>query len=125
MWLQLGYSNKNPKAPGKNFLQCIAEFGGCLVKVGSDCGTENGVLAAIQCEFRGSTDAHAFGSSPANQRIQGWWSFYQRNHSTRWINFFKDLIDKDLFHPGNQLEEAALYTLFQNGSQFIILLFTW
>ena len=64
MWLQLARSNNNPEVPAK-------KFGGCPVKVRSDCGTENGVLAAIQCEFRGSADAHVFGSFPSNQRIEG------------------------------------------------------
>ena len=53
-----------------------------------------------------------FGSSPANQRIDAWWSFYRRNHSTWWINYFKDLIKRDLFHPGNQLEEEAVWDCF-------------
>ena len=72
MWLQLALSNNNPEVPAKNVLQCVAEFEGCPVKVRSDCGTENGVLAAIQCEFRGSADAHVFGSSPANQKNEDW-----------------------------------------------------
>ena len=117
MWLQLARSNNNPKVPAKNFLQCVAEFGGCPVKVRSDCHTENGVLAAIQYEFRGSADAHAFASSPDNQRIEGWGSFYQRNHSTWWINFFKDLIDRVLFNPGNQLEGEALWYCFSGVLQ--------
>lgn len=117
MWLQLARSNNNPEVPAKTFLQYVAEFGGCPVKVRSDCGTENGVLAAIQCEFRGSADAHVFGSFPANQRIEGWWSFYRRNRSTWWINFFKDLIDRDLFYPGNQLEEEALWYCFSGVLQ--------
>ena len=112
MWLQVARSNNNPEVPAENFLQCVAECGGCPVKVRSDCGTENGIVAAIQCEFRGSADAHALGSSPANQRIEGWWSFYRRNCSTWWIKYFKDLIEKDLFHPGSQLEEEALWYCF-------------
>ena len=58
-----------------------------------------------------------FGYSPANQRIEGWWSFYRSNRSTWWINFFKDLIDRDLFHPGNQLEEEALWYCFSGVLQ--------
>ena len=112
MWLQVARSNNNPEVPAKNFLEFVTEYGGCPVKVRSDCGTENGVLAAIQCEFRGTADAHVFGSSPSNQRIEGWWSFYRRNRSTWWINYFKDLIEKDEFHPGNQLEEEALWYCF-------------
>ena len=70
MWLQVARSNNNPEVPAKNFLECVTEYGGCPVKVRSDCGTENGVLAAIQCEFRGTADAHVFGSSPSKQRIR-------------------------------------------------------
>jgi len=68
MWLQLARSNNNPEVPAK-FLQCIAGSGGCPVKVTSDCGTGNGVLAAIQCELRGSANAHTFGSPPASEKI--------------------------------------------------------
>ena len=61
---------------GPNFVRLEQERlpgrpgGACPFKVRSDCGTKNGVLAAGQCEFRGSADAHSLGSSPANERIQ-------------------------------------------------------
>ena len=51
------------------------------------------------------------------QRIKDWWSLYRRNRSTWWINFFKDLIDKDLLHPGNQLEEETLWYCFSGALQ--------
>ena len=35
-------------------------------------------------------EAHSFGQSTSNQRIEGWWSFYRRNRSTWWINLFKN-----------------------------------
>ena len=73
MWLQVA------EVPAKNFLECVTKYGGCPVKVRNTCGTENGVLAAIQCDIRGTADAHVFGSSSSNQRIEGWWSFYRRN----------------------------------------------
>ena len=73
MWLQAARSNNNPEFPAKDFLECVTEYGGCPVKVHSECGTKNGALAAIQCEFRGTPDAHVFGSSPSNQRIEGYW----------------------------------------------------
>ena len=68
-------------------------------------------LRQYSVNLEGTADAHVFGSSP-NQRIEGWWSFYRRNRSTWWINYFKDLIEKDEFHPGNQLEEEALWYCF-------------
>jgi hypothetical protein len=30
------------------------------MKLRSDCGTENGIMAGMQCEFRSSSDAHFF-----------------------------------------------------------------
>ncbi len=56
--------------------------------------TESGVMAALQCEFRSSSDAHFFGTSPANQRIESWWSQFRRSRSTWWINYFKDLVER-------------------------------
>ena len=112
MWLQVVKSNNHPEVPAACFLQCVAECQGCPVKVRSDCGTENGILAAIQCEFRGAADAHVYGSSPSNQRIEGWWSFFRRNRSTWWMNYFKDLTERGVFHSGNILEEEALWYCF-------------
>ena len=34
-----------------------------------------------------------------------------------WINFFKDLIDRDLFHPGNQLAEETFWYCFSGVLQ--------
>ena len=107
-------SNNNPSIPARFFLQSIEEFGDCPLKVRTDCGTENGTIAAMQCEFRRSADAHIYGTSPANQRIEGWWSFYRRNRSTWWINYFKDLIDKEQFQPGNELQTEALWYCFSS-----------
>lgn len=112
LWLKVTRSNNKPEIPGKYFLGCVEEHGGCPIKVRTDCGTENGIISAMQCEFRGSTDAHVYGSSPANQRIEGWWSFFRRNRSTWWINYFSDLIEKEQFHQGNMLEEEALWYCF-------------
>ncbi|XP_066014599.1 uncharacterized protein [Pocillopora verrucosa] len=47
---------------------------GCPVKLKTDCGTENGVMAAMQCTFQQDVEAHKYGSSPMNQRIEGWGS---------------------------------------------------
>ena len=52
-------------------------------------------MAAIQAFFRDVKKAHRFVSSLRNQRIEGYWSFYGQNHSTRWINFLQDLIHQN------------------------------
>eukprot|EP00795_Rhopilema_esculentum_P004031 gene4031-20206_t len=112
MWLKVDRSNNKPEIPRGFFLDCVQKYGGCPVRVRSDCGTENGIICAMQCHFHGSADAHIYGKSPANQRIEGWWSYYRRSRSTWWINYFKDLIEQEIVHPGNTLEEEALWFCF-------------
>jgi hypothetical protein len=79
------------------------------VKLRSDCGTENGIMADMQCEFRSSGDAHFFETSPANQRIESWWFQLKKNRSTWWINYFKDLCERNLFNPDNDLEKEYMW----------------
>ena len=57
------------------YLDCVKETQGCPILVRSDCGTENGIMTAMQCFFHQNGDdclagdkAHKYGSSPANQK---------------------------------------------------------
>ena len=117
LWLKVAKSNNDPKVPAIYFAQCISNLGGCPVKVRTDCGTENGIVSAMQCYLRGSPDAHKYGTSPANQRIEGWWSFLRRNRTTWWINYFKDLIERGIYNPGNIYEDEALWYCFHQSIQ--------
>ena len=52
----------------------------CPMIVRSNSGTENGIVAAIQCYFRSSgmdtfagERSHIYGSSHSKQRIEGGW----------------------------------------------------
>lgn len=74
----------------------------------TDCGTENVNLAALQTFLSGRINAHMYGSSPANQRIEAWWSFLRRSRTQWWINLFEDLIDFDVFHVGHMRETDCL-----------------
>jgi len=60
------------------FLECVENFGGYPMNLRTDCGTENVLIAAIQHLTGGR---HKYGTSPGNQRIEAWWSFYRRHHS--------------------------------------------
>ena len=54
-------------------MDIVKEYGGCPLKGRTDCGTENSLVAAAQCYFTGNDLAHIYGTSPHNQRIEGWW----------------------------------------------------
>lgn len=50
--------------------------------------------------------------SPANQRIESRWAAYRRNRSSRWIDLFKNLIEQDIFSPGNELQQERIRLCF-------------
>ncbi len=89
MWLNL------PEIPASFYLECVVEQMGCPEKVRTDNGIENGTIAIMQCLFRDDINAHSYGKSTANQRIEGWWSYLHRNRSTWWINLFTLLRQKN------------------------------
>ena len=88
LWLVVTRSNNYPDNIESYFLDAVEQYGGCPIELDTDLGTENGRMAAIQAFFRDDDHAHRFVSSPRNQRIEGYWSYYRRNNSTWWINFF-------------------------------------
>ena len=52
LWLNVARSNNNPAVVLGFYLDCVVENEGCPLIVQSDCGTENGNVAAAQCYFR-------------------------------------------------------------------------
>ena len=114
LWLQLSRSNNNPQVILRFFLNAVDACGGCPRKLRSDCGTENGLAAAAQCYFTNNEQAHIYGTSPHNQRIEGWWSYFRRSRANWWINFFKDLMEREVFTTGNDLEMECLWFCFSN-----------
>ena len=76
--------------------KCTLKDGGCPLKVRTDWGTENGLVAAAQCFFIGNDLAHIYGTSPHNQRIEQWWSYLRQHLTSWWINFFKDLLEQQM-----------------------------
>ena len=78
LWLRVTRSNNDPRVIGSFFVDCIQEYEGCPTLLRTDRGTENGIMATIQCYLRrnhrdglAGLNAHRYGSSPSNQRIEG------------------------------------------------------
>ena len=49
LWLYVDTTNNDPKVMATYFLDCVEEVGGCPSLVRTDCGTENVVIADVQC----------------------------------------------------------------------------
>ena len=93
--------------------------------VRTDCGTENGLIAAMQSSFWANgadifsgEKSHIYGSSHASQRIEAWWSFLRRNCSGHWIDFFKDLVEETTLQLGNTLHMECLWFCFSSLLQW-------
>jgi hypothetical protein len=119
LWLEVTKSNNKPEVPARLYLECVKENYGCPVLVRTDCGTENGIMAAMQSflrqegtdEFAGEK-AHKYGTSTSNQRIECWWSFLRRGRSSWWMDLFKDMVNTGLLDIGSKLHTECLWFCF-------------
>jgi hypothetical protein len=66
LWLQVQQSNKNPKVIARYFFDYVKATGGCPIRLLTDHGTKNGLIAAMQCYLRANQQAE-FSGSKAHQ----------------------------------------------------------
>ncbi|KAL2095580.1 hypothetical protein ACEWY4_007728 [Coilia grayii] len=100
-----GKSNSDPSIIAHNYMECVVQHGIVPKRLRTDCGTENGVMAALHCtlrsehmaEFAGAR-SHMFGASKSNQRIESWWSYFRKQRGQFWMNLFGDMREKHLFN---------------------------
>nr|XP_058963686.1 uncharacterized protein LOC131790490 [Pocillopora verrucosa] len=52
LWLEVTRSNNDPKVVAAFYLKQVKELGGYPLLLVTDCGSENGIAASIQCMFR-------------------------------------------------------------------------
>lgn len=83
-------------------------FGWLSAEASEDCGTENVTVAALQSLLAQDRNSHMYGSSPSNQRIESWWSFYRRSRSAWWSNFFQSFVHDGVFHVGDAKETDCM-----------------
>ena len=114
LWLCVCKTNNDPVIPACHFLRVVKEKGFCPEIVRTDCGTENGDLAAIQCTLTNNENGHHYGSSITNQRIENWWSHCRRGFSNWLINYFKTLVDNGIHQPGNKVHLACIQFVYRD-----------
>ena len=62
-------------------------------------------------------DVHRYVPSPHNQRIEGWWSFYSKNQSSWWRNFFQDLEADGKIDMTSEMNKECLWYCFSGVLQ--------
>jgi hypothetical protein len=113
IWLECAHTNNDPKVIASYFTKGIMkEDMKTANHLRTDKGTENSILAAIQCELLGDTKHHSYGTSPSNQRIEQFWSFFRPSTTAYYINLFRDLVDYGLFTIGNETQTEILRFVF-------------
>ena len=117
MWLKVCKSNNDPVIPAGFFLHAVEENGMRPMLVQTDCGTENGILAALQCSLAGEVAAHRYSSSHANHRVENWWSHSKRGYTAWVIDFFKALVAEGKLSLGNQLQMECVWFVFSDFLQ--------
>ena len=87
--------------------------------VRTDRGTENTLMAAMQCFLRrshgddhASLKAHIYGPSTSNQRIEAWWSHLRKSWTTWWMNFFSQMVDAGELDTSDELQKHCLWFCF-------------
>ncbi|XP_055025013.2 uncharacterized protein [Misgurnus anguillicaudatus] len=113
LWLVCGPTNNNPSVIAANYLSCVRSLGLVPMRLRTDCGTENGIMAAIQCTLRhqhtdhfSGASSHMYGTSTSNQRIESWWSILRKSRSQFWMELFADL--RDLGHFSGSHEDQCV-----------------
>ena len=73
LWLKVGRTNNDPAVTAKYFYDCIEELEGCPRLLRTDCGTENSLMATMQCLLRADGEdelagekSHRYGPSTGN-----------------------------------------------------------
>jgi hypothetical protein len=109
-------SNNAPETVAQFYLDCVRQNRGCPLQTRSDCGSENGVIDAAQCYFRSSDNgplqgaqAHAYGISTHNQRIENWWSHLKKTCTSWWIKFFKYLVENKQLNLDDEFTKECLW----------------
>ena len=120
LWLEMSRSNNKPENVARFYLDCVKGNRGCPILLGTDCGTENGVMTGMQGYFHqngqngfAGEKAHKNGSSPANQGIEACWSHFRRGRVAWWIDFFKDMVNAGVLDIGNVMQVESLWFCFE------------
>ena len=111
LWLNLLKSNKDPKEVCNLFVNYLTVIKGVPRKIVADRGTENVFIAGSQRFLRRNHEddlptylSFLFTKSIANQRIEAFWSQFQRSCADWWIYFFKGLFLNGVYNNTDFLQ---------------------
>lgn len=66
LWLKVERTNNKPEVIANHYLECVKELQGCPRLLRTDPGTENGIMATMQCYLR-ANDGDEFSGEKAHR----------------------------------------------------------
>ena len=109
IWLNLCRSNNDPIVPAHYFLNALKSHKVCPNLLRTDCGTENGIMASFQSLIYNNVDAHRYGTSQSNVRIENLWSHYKRTYTTWIIEYFKNMVNNGDLRLGDHFQMECIW----------------
>ena len=117
LWLKVCRSNNNPVVPASLYLNAVEEQGIYPKILQTDCGTENGLMASIHSFLHRNVNAHRYGSSVSNQRIENLWSHFKRGYTSWVIDYFKNMVHTDALRIGDKLHMECAWFVYSDFLQ--------
>ena len=91
IWLKVYNTNNDSSVIGGYYVEAITDLKACPRRTRSDFGTENSTVRDFQLALTGMREAHLYGASTANTRIEAWWSFLLSHFTYYWLDVFRNL----------------------------------
>ena len=98
--------------PASYFLETVSKWNLVPDILRTDCGSENCLMASIQCKLANNTNVHRCGSSISKQRIEIFWFHFKPIYLSWAIGFFKYLVATGSLILGNILQMECLWFIF-------------
>ena len=109
IWLNVCKSNNDPSVPASYYIKEVQSNSRCPKTIRTDCGTENGMMAAFQCTLTNDENSHRYGKSIHNQRIENWWSHQRRGYTSWLIRYFKNMVNEGTLDVGNNIQMECIW----------------
>ena len=109
IWLEVSSSNKKPEIIGKFYLDAVRQLQSIPKKLKADDGTEHAIIQPIHILLRdavgdnNSVNSFSIVPSTHNQRIEAYWSKLRQDRIGWWQDFFRDMVDLELFNPASRV----------------------
>ena len=121
IWLEVGTTNKRPEVIANHYIKACKQLECVPTRIRADDGTENSIIEPIQIGLRSAhldeysgLDSFIIGTSPANQRIESFWSQLAKDRPMWWRQLFAEMTTMGILDGGNLLVVECVRFCFMN-----------